>query len=163
MMDERGLRLRGLLALAAGVGVLAYVVLLWWYRRGGTLPPVSWTAALLLFLVAGLCAGAGLRIRATRRGRAAKPMHPLGVFRMLRFAQASALVGALAAGWYLALAGVTVPDVDAAALRDIGLSAGLAALASAAVVAAGLWVQAQCRVDPPDGVDDPLTGPGERS
>lgn len=156
-MDDHGaLRRRTLVVIAligAGLTELTLTLL-----ERGDLPTgqPSWVLGLLLVAVAGGLGFAGRRIRATRRGDAARPVPPIAAYRILLFAQACALAGALAVGAYTMFVLRGLPDLDAASVQAEVVAAVVSAIGGAALVGAGLWVQSVCRIDPPDD-------PGEES
>ncbi len=155
MADRRGgLRRRDVLTVGIAAGCLAYVLLSWYFRRQAMLPPVTWTAAVVLFaLGCGLVAG-GRVVRATIRGTARRPVDPLVAYRILRLAQACALAGAVTAGGYLAYVVVAWPDVDAGSVRADAVTAAVMAICGGLLCAAGLWVQSMCRIDRHTGADE---------
>lgn len=165
-LSEHGLRARDVGTVGVGAAALAYVVLSWWFRRGATLPPVTWLVAPVLLVAACALVIAGRSVRATIRGTAKRPVEPLAAYRILRLAQACALTGALVTGAYLAYAGVALPDVDAASVRSAVASAVGVAISGLVLAGAGLWVQAMCRIDRPrsdgrePGEPDPETQGG---
>ncbi len=152
-LREHGLRPRDVVTVGITAAALAYVVLSWWFRRGATLPPVTWLVAPVLLVAAGGLVVAGRSVRATIRGTATRPVEVLAAYRILRLAQACALTGALVTGVYLAYAGVALPDVDAASVRSAVLSAVGVAGSGVLLAGAGLWVQAMCRIDRPRADD----------
>ena len=67
--------------------------------------------------------------------------------RTVVLAQASALTGAVVAGWYLAQVLVLAPDTDIASVRSLVWRLAALAVGGVLMVVAGLLVQAMCRVD----------------
>ena len=139
-----GLRVRWLLALAvvaAGVGwgVLTLV------ERGGVVGRIAWPVPVTLVLLAGLVVWAGWAVRQYTKGRRPS-LTGLRAARTLVLAQSAALTGAALGGWYVAHVLLVVGDLDVAALRSKALSAGLAALAAAALAVAGVVVETWCKV-----------------
>ncbi|ATO16051.1 hypothetical protein CO540_21345 [Micromonospora sp. WMMA2032] len=92
-----------------------------------------------------------------RPGR--EPVNPLLVARFVVLAKASALAGAIFAGFYAGLAGWLFVEPTNAAVGDRPAAvAGL--VASLALVAAALWLERSCRV--PEQEDDSDREPGDR-
>jgi len=143
----RGVTIRLLLLLGLVVTAFAYLVLRIWTEQGGVLPPASWGALIVLVFMACGVFFAGLPVRRFLRGQAMKPLNPIRAMRTLILAQAAALTGALVTGWYLAQVLVLLPVFHLGLRRSVVVL--LAALAAGGVlmVAAGLMVQAMCRVD----------------
>ncbi|MEE1942582.1 DUF3180 family protein [Streptomyces sp. TRM 70361] len=156
----RELRIRTL----AGLFVLALV--LSWAGTGmwdglGTPPAVPVAAPVVLALIAAVLAATALSLRARLRAQrerqpGAKGVEPIMAARAVVLGQASALVAALAAGAYGG-AGLhlLLNAMDVPARRDQVVYAGLAVLAGAAVVAAGIFLQRVCRL--PEDDDEPPT------
>ncbi|AEB47641.1 hypothetical protein VAB18032_02785 [Micromonospora maris AB-18-032] len=116
------------------------------------LPPLPWLPVVTLAGLAVLEAYAAINTRGRierRPGR--EPVNPLMVARFVVLAKASALVGAIFAGFYAGLAGWLLVQSTRAAEQD--RPAGIAGLvASVALVAAALWLERSCRV--PERPDD---------
>jgi len=144
----RGVTTRLLLLLGACVTVLGYLMLQIWTGRGGATPPASWGSLLVLVASSGGVILAGLPVRRFLRGRASKPLNPLRAMRTAVLAQASAMAGAVVAGWYLAQLLAQLPDFDVASRRALVWK--LAALATGGVLMAisGCVAQSMCRLDP---------------
>lgn len=157
MTGRRGVTVRLVLLVGLVATALAYLALRFWTAQGEALPPSSWGALIVLVFMACGVFFAGLPVRRFLRGQAKKPLNPMRAMRTVVLAQASALTGALVAGWYLAQILVLLPDFDVPSRR--ALVWRLAALAAGGVlmVVAGLLVQAMCRVDG----DHRNQGPGQ--
>lgn len=162
-------RVRGLLAVAVVCAGLAWLLLVHLYS---SLPPLPWTPALTLLLLAVIEARAGhlIKARLAGRNRASqgngtrprvrdKPLQPLVVARAVAIAkasaQAAAVVAGIAAGFVIDLArSVSQPgprDDTFAALGILGAAVILAA--------AALYLERCCRVPgPPPGYDPPPRG-----
>ena len=97
---------------------------------------------------------AGLPVRRFLRGEATRPLSPLRAMRTLVLAQAAALTGALVAGWYAAQALVLLPDADVPTVRAAMLRSLAVCVSGALMIAAGLLVQAMCRLDDTDDERD---------
>lgn len=142
-------------ALAAMVGYLAIQVL---YRH---FPPITmWTGLSLLGVAAVEAWGAAAvrsRIRNGRIGVGAGRLHPLVVARTVAIAKASAWVGALALGWWIAVLVYLLPRRTELRVAAADLPGAAVAAASAfALVLAALWLQLCCTSpdEPEDAVGD---------
>ena len=148
-------RPRTLVALFAVFGVAFWLLLRVVYAD---LPPLPWTAAPTLLLLAIVEAGSGrsvrVRLRAqrggtTRRGAAPRPIPPIAVARLAALAKASSLAaaifGGLAAGALIYVAGL----LDKQAPRQDALAAGATLAAAVLLAAAALYLEYSCRVPPP--------------
>ncbi|PYC85431.1 DUF3180 domain-containing protein [Streptomyces tateyamensis] len=148
------LRVRLLLGIFVVVTALAWAGAKLWNSLD-TLPGVPAAAPVVLAVVAVVLLAAAVslrsRLKAIRdRAPGAKRVDPLMAARAVVLGQASALVSAVVAGVYagLGIELATLPDFDAH--RTAVITAGLAVLAAAAVVAAALWLQHVCKL-PEDG------------
>ncbi|NIL42481.1 DUF3180 domain-containing protein [Salinispora arenicola] len=103
-------------------------------------------------------AAVNTRARIERRpGR--EPVNPLLVARFVVLAKASALAGAIFAGFYAGLTGWLFVESTEAAVNDRNVAVG-GLLAALALVAAALWLERSCRV--PEREDDEDREPGDR-
>ena len=103
-------------------------------------------------------AAVNTRARIERRpGR--EPVNPLLVARFVVLAKASALAGAIFAGFYAGLTGWLFVESTEAAVKDRNVAVG-GLLAALALVAAALWLERSCRV--PEQEDDEDREPGDR-
>ena len=140
-----------LVLLAAGAAVLAWLLLRQTYS---VLPPLPWTGvpALLLLAIAEAWIGRNLRLRLRGRGR---PVPPIAVARMAALAKATslaaALIGGLAAGFLLYVAG----SLDKAAYRADAYAAAGTFVSAALLVLAALYLEFGCRVPTQDRKDGP--------
>lgn len=150
-------RLRTVLLVALVVGVGAWAVLDAREASGGVAPPVPWTAAVAVGLLAVAVLVSGLEVRRWVAGRRERPMDPLVAARVAVFAKAAAYSGGALVGWYLAQAVVVLPDVVGERRTRLFLAL-VSAAGSAALAAAGLVAQRWCR-RPPDepGGDGTIT------
>jgi len=140
------------------------------------LPPMIWPPVVVIVGIAVLAAVVARNLSArihhrgiapagTRLGRGGpvEPVEPLAVARYAVLAKASSLAGAIFAGWYAGLLPWLL--VESGRLPDAAdeLPPTLGGLvASAGLIAAGLWLERACRVpDPPDR-GDPADGPADR-
>lgn len=92
-----------------------------------------------------------------RPGR--EPVNPLLVARFVVLAKASALAGAIFAGFYAGLTGWLFVEQTNAAMNDRPAALG-GLIAALALVAAALWLERSCRV--PEQEDDEDREPGDR-
>ncbi len=157
--DGRGLRVSTVLTTGAATALLAFLALRWWVGQGNPLPASSLTVAALMAVLGCAELLVALRIRRGVAGTSKRPLDALWTHRMLLIGQAAALTGGVVAGWYLAVAGVVYPDLDAESVRRVAWAA--LALAGGGVVLSvgGFAIQAACRIDPPDA-DEPDWGDG---
>lgn len=118
----------------------------------GSLPALPWLPVVTLAGLAVLEAYAAVNTRGRiERKPGRDPVNPLMVARFVVLAKASALAGAIFAGFYAGLAAWLFAEDTWAATQD--RPAALAGLvAASALVAAALWLERSCRV--PDRSDD---------
>jgi hypothetical protein len=153
-------RVRALLLLGAVCTVLGLLLQRWLRVAGWAMPPVPWTAAVGLLLVACLVYSAALPVRRMLRGgRNARPVDPLRAARAAVLGKATAYAGAVVTGWYAAQLLLLAPDLDIAARQSQGVRAAVTAAAAVAACLAGLLAERMCRV-PPEDRDGPAGGPG---
>ncbi|MGW0602778.1 DUF3180 domain-containing protein [Streptomyces sp. NPDC002644] len=146
----RELRIRTLALAFVAVGVLAWAGARLW-QAFGSLPGVPAAAPYVLALIAVVLLGGALvlraRLKAQRERRPdAKGVDPLLATRAVVFAQSAALVAAPVAGLYAGVGAFLLEFLEIPARRDQALTAGFAALAGIAVIAAGLYLQHVCRL-----------------
>lgn len=154
-----------LAVIAVVVGAASWAVLRLVERSGGLVPALPWTAPVALVLLAVAVVAAGRPVRRWTRGDRSRPLDPLRAARVLVLARASAYAGAALIGFYAAQALLVLPDLVVEARRERFWMAGVAVLASGALLAAGWVVERWCALppddpsddDPPD--DDPSTTP----
>ena len=110
-------------------------------------PPVTLVVA--LFAIAAIVLGLGWPIRQVVRGKRTRPVDPFFAMRVVVFAKATSLTGALLTG---AGIGVTVFNLSRLAAPVLpGLWYDLLTLAgAAAMLVAGLVVETWCRIPPED-------------
>lgn len=149
-------RKRDLAAAAAVAAVFGYLAVLLLYRW---FPPLTVWTGISLAAVAAVEAGWGWHVRGKvndgQIGIGGGRLHPLAVARSVVIAKASAWVGALTLGWWLAVLAYLLPR--RATLRVAGedtAGAVVAAACALALVAAALWLQHCCK-SPRDQSDDP--------
>ena len=150
-------RKRDLTAAAVVAAVVGYLIVVSLYRY---FPPIDvWTGVSLL-VVAIVEAGWAFYVRAKINngeiGDARGWLHPLAVARSVLIAKASAWVGALVLGWWIAVLIYLLPRRST--LRVAGEDTGgavVAAVSALALVIAALWLQHCCKSpqEPPDNAD----------
>ncbi len=143
------------LAVAAVVATIAgYLAIHAVYR---SFPPITlWTGLSLLAVAAGEAWWGFLvrgRIRDGRIGVGAGRLNPLAVARSVAVAKASAWVGAVMLGWWLAVLAYLLPrrsELRVAAADTPGVL--VAAISALALVVAALWLENCCKSpgEPPD-------------
>lgn len=165
-VTEEGVTWKHAVWTALGVAVLSYGGLRLWVGAGHLMPQNSWFAVVVLLFLAGVVLAAAREIRRYLQGQAVIVPTPQRSRRTLVGAQATAIGGAAAAGWYAAQALVHLPNADVDSVRTQLLHAVALTLASAALSAAGLVGQAWCRIPPEDRHqrrDDDDRGEGEQA
>lgn len=143
----KGVTIRLVLLVGLVATAFAYLAFRIWTAQGGALPAGSWGAFIVLVFLACGVFFAGLPVRRFLRGQAKKPLNPIRAMRTVVLAQASALTGAIVAGWYLAQILVLWPNGDIDSVRSLMWRLAVLAGAGVLLVAAGLVVQGMCRVD----------------
>lgn len=148
-------RIRDLAGAAAAVAILGYLAIHTLYRH---FPAITgWTGLSLLAVAAAEAAWAVTvrsRIRDGRIGVGAGRLDPLAVARSVAVAKASAWVGAVMLGWWLAVVLYLMPrraELRVAAADTPG--AVVAAVSALALVIAALWLQHCCK-SPGEAADD---------
>lgn len=150
-------RKRDLLAAVFATAVLGYLLVRVVYRW---FPPITlWTGVSLLGVAAAITVWGFLvraRIRDNEIGDGPGRLHPLAVARSVVIAKASAWMGSVVLGWWLAVVAYVLPRRDSlrVAAEDTTGSV-VAALCACALVAAALWLQHCCRSpdEPPENAD----------
>ncbi len=148
-------RKRDLAAAVVAAAVLGYLAVLLLYRW---FPPLTiWTGISL--------AGVGLveavwgwqvrtKIADNKIGLGGDRLHPLAVARTVVIAKASAWVGAVVLGWWLAVLAYTLPRRTTLRVAEQDTPGALVAAACAlALMVAALWLQHCCK-SPGDRTDD---------
>jgi uncharacterized protein DUF3180 len=159
----RPTRIRALLAVAAVATLLSLLLQRALRSSGWDMPPVPWTAAVGLALLACLVYSAAVPVRRMLRGApGARPVHPLRAARAAVLGKATAYAGAVVFGWYLAQVLLLAPDLDIDARQAQAVRAAVTALAALAACVAGLLAERMCRV-PPGDPDRPGGGSSARS
>jgi len=151
------LRLRLLLGITALAGVLSWAGARLWDALGH-LPGVPAYAPIVLAAIAVVLLAVALSLRSKlkalrERQPGAKRVDPLGAARALVLGQASALVASVMTGVYAGMGVFLLGQLDIAARKSQAVTAGLAVLAGAGVIAAALFLQHVCKL--PEDHDDP--------
>lgn len=151
-------RRRDLAAAAAVAAVAGYLAIHVLYRY---FPPITLWTGLSLLAVAGAEAWWAVvvrsRIRDGRIGVGSGRLHPLAVARTVAIAKASAWVGAVMLGWWVAVLAYLLPrraELRVAAADFPGVL--VAAVSALALVAAALWLQHCCKSPGEPNGEDPL-------
>lgn len=150
------------LAIAAVVGGLAGWLLVSAIEAASGQPPqLPWVGPLVLWFVVALVAGLAYttwrRIQ-VRRER----IEPERAVTFLAFGKASAIGGAAIAGGYLVFALLAIGHLDAEGPQQRLVRGLVAAVAGAAIGAAGLWLERACKVPDPPEDEDGVPGELER-
>jgi hypothetical protein len=153
-------RIRELAVAAAVSAVAAYVLLLGLFSL---LPPITVFTGLSLLLFAAGEGGWAFYVRSKiaggEIGTATGRLNPLAVAKSVVAAKASAWVGTLALGWWIAVVAYVVPrrSESHVATSDTA-GAVVAAFSALALVIAALWLQHCCKSpDDPQGDPDNAT------
>ena len=150
-------RKRDLTAAAAGAALVGYMLVVLLYRW---FPPITLWTGVSLLAVAVAEGGWAFYIRSKindgQIGDGPGWLHPLAVARSVLIAKASAWVGALVLGWWIAVLVYLLPRRSS--LRMAGedtAGAAVAAASALALVIAALWLQHCCKSpeEPPDSAD----------
>lgn len=154
------------LAVIGAVALIASLVVWGVARAAGSLvAKPSWVAIALLLVMGGLILAAAWPVRKHLAQKSTRVLDPLRAARAAVLAQAAALTGAGAVGWYLGALLVGIRDLDLAVGRATLPWLVGALLASAVLVACGLVAQSWCRIeddDPdrrPPGATSPNSAP----
>ncbi|NES31364.1 DUF3180 family protein [Micromonospora terminaliae] len=150
-------RISTLVVAALAAAAVAWLLISSFY---GSAPDLPWLPVVTLAGLAVLEAYAAVNTRARIERRPGRgPVNPLLVARFVALAKASALAGAIFAGFYAGLTGWLFLEPTNAAADDRP-AGGAGLLASLALVAAALWLERSCRV--PEQEDDEDREPGDR-
>jgi uncharacterized membrane protein len=152
-MRRREIRVTTLLLVAAVTGVVSFAVFTVITRSGSLVPRPALLSGVLLVVMGGLVLWLARPVRRYLKGQATKPLDPLRAARTVVLAQAAAITGAAAGGWYLGQVGVVLTDLSLEVNRGRLLPLGALVVASLALATAGLVAQRWCRVEPPEDED----------
>ncbi|MET7876871.1 DUF3180 domain-containing protein [Micromonospora profundi] len=137
-------RISTLVVAALAAAAVAWLLISSFYYS--SIPELPWLPVVTLAALAVLEAYAAVNTRGRidrKPGR--DPVNPLLVARFVVLAKASALAGAIFAGFYAGLTGWLFVENTRAATEDRPAAAG-GMLASLALVGAALWLERSCRV-----------------
>ncbi|WP_392543226.1 DUF3180 domain-containing protein [Oryzobacter telluris] len=149
-MRHREIRLQTLVLSSLLAGAVAFVVFSLLTRSGSLVPRPPVLAGILIVVMGALVLWIARPVRRYLQGRATAPLDALRAARVVVLAQAAALTGSLAAGWYLGQLAVVATDLSLVANQMRLLPLLALALTGVALAAAGLVAQRWCRVDPPE-------------
>lgn len=147
-------KIRDLIGVALVAGLVTAILLRFAYADLPALPRLAGVTFGVLAIVEALLAWQ-LRNRITGKP-GAKPVQPLTAARAVALAKASSLVGALMAGVWIGVLLTVVPLAATAPVAvDDRTTALVGLVGSAALVAAGLWLEHCCKTpDPPQHGDN---------
>lgn len=147
-MRHREIGVQTLALVGGGVGIVSFGLFEVVARSGELVPRPPLLAAVLLTVMAGLVLWLARPVRQYLRGRATRSLDPLRAARTVVLAQAAAITGAAAAGWYAGQLAVVLTELSLVANRSRVLPLALLVLAGVVLAAAGLLAQRWCRIDP---------------
>jgi Protein of unknown function (DUF3180) len=153
-MRHREIRVHTLALVAAVTGVIGFAVFALLTRDGSLVPRPSLLAGVLLVVMGGLVLWMARPVRRYLAGRATGTLDPLRAARVVVLAQAAALTGAAAAGWYAGQLAVVATDLSLVANQGRLLPLAALVVAAVALSAAGVVAQRWCRIDPPEGQNE---------
>ncbi len=153
-MRRKEIRVKTLALVAAVTGSGGFAVFTVFTRSGELVPRPAVLSGVLLVVMGGLVLWLARPVRHYLQGRATTSLDPLRAARTVVLAQAAALTGAAAAGWYAGQVAVVLTDLSLEANQARLLPLGALIVAGVALAAAGLVAQRWCRVDPPEEGDD---------
>ena len=144
------IRYRWLALIAAGSGVIGWLVNNWATRNSLPAPVLSVVGLLTILLISGATLFLGLRVRSWQQGNRSRELDPIAAARTLVLAQATAYAGSLLLGWH---AGTFIDQLPLWSLRP-GHAATWGSLAMIAggvlMISVGLLVERFCRLPPDD-------------
>ena len=149
-MRRREIRVTTLLLVAVVTGIVSFAMFTVITRSGSLVPRPAVLSGVLLVVMGGLVLWLARPVRRYLTGQATTPLDPLRAARTVVLAQAAAITGAAAAGWYAGQVGVVLTDLSLDANRGRLLPLGALVVASLALSTAGLVAQRWCRVEPPE-------------
>lgn len=146
-------RISTLASIAILAGTLGWLVLHAAYTR---MPPLPWTAAATLALLAVAEAVSALNVRARlRRKPGTRPVNPLAVARLAVLAKATAYTAALIFGIFAGVLCYVLPDLGRGVGQHDALVSGGTCGVALLLAGAALFLEYACRVpkrpDAPDG------------
>jgi uncharacterized membrane protein len=153
-MRRKEIRVQTLVLVAAVTGIIGFAIFAVVTRSGTLVPKPSLLSGVLLVVMGGLVLWLARPVRRYLQGRATTSLDPLRAARTVVLAQAAALTGSAAAGWYAGQLVVVLTDLSLEANQGRLLPLGALVVAGVALAAAGLVAQRWCRIDRPDEDDD---------
>ena len=153
-MRRKEIRVQTLVLVAAVTGIIGFAIFAVITRSGTLVPKPSLLSGVLLVVMGGLVLWLARPVRRYLQGRATTSLDPLRAARTVVLAQAAALTGSAAAGWYAGQLVVVLTDLSLEANQGRLLPLGALVVAGVALAAAGLVAQRWCRIDRPDEDDD---------
>ena len=150
MRAHKEIRLQTLALVAAVTGVIGVLMFSLLTRGGSLVPRPSLLAGVLLVAMGGIVLWLARPVRRYHEGEAKGTRDPLRAARVVVLAQAAALTGAAAAGWYLSQIVVVATDLSLVANRGRLLPLSALVVAALALAGAGVVAQRWRRIDPPD-------------
>jgi hypothetical protein len=154
-MRHHEIRVQTLAIVAAAAGLVSFGLFAMLTRSGDLVPRPPVLAGVLLVVMAALVLWLARPVRRYLPGRATTSLDPLRAARTVVLAQAAALTGSAAAGWYAGQLVVVLTDLSLVANRSRILPLALLMAAGLALATAGLVAQRWCRVDPRDEDEAP--------
>lgn len=154
-MRHHEIRVQTLAIVAAAAGLVSFGLFAMLTRSGDLVPRPPVLAGVLLVVMAALVLWLARPVRRYLQGRATTSLDPLRAARTVVLAQAAALTGSAAAGWYAGQLVVVLTDLSLVANRSRILPLALLMAAGLALATAGLVAQRWCRVDPRDEDEAP--------
>ncbi|MDP4013637.1 MAG: DUF3180 domain-containing protein [Candidatus Nanopelagicales bacterium] len=154
-------RVKVLLLVALAAAVIGWVVARVADSMLGRLMPLSWSAAVAIWLLAvGLGMWAWI-VRPRLLGRDGYlPLPPVVAARTAALALAASRTGAAVGGLYAGFAVALAGELSSLAGREYAAVAVTCAIGSAALTAVGLWLEQMCRIPPQDGANGAGQSPG---
>jgi hypothetical protein len=154
---HRVIRVQTLVVVAVLMGVLGYLVGVVITNDGSLMPRPPAVAGVLLVVMAAVVVWLARPVRRYVQGRSTVPLDPLQAARTVVLAQAGALTGAAAAGWFGGQLAVVLGDLSLVANQERVVPLVLMLLAALTLAVAGMVAQHWCRVDtedePPDDAE----------
>ena len=141
-MRRKEIRVKTLALLAAVAGIISFVVFELITRNGTLVPRPALLSGVLLVVIGGLVLWLARPVRRYLQGRATTTLDPLRAARTVVLAQAAALTGAAAAGWYLGQLVVVLTGLSLEANRGRVLPLAAIVVAALRSLRAGWWPSA---------------------
>jgi Protein of unknown function (DUF3180) len=140
-----------LMLAAVLAGAAGWLVIRFGYA---SFPPLPWTAAAALALLAIAEVWSGRNVRAQIRGRVSRrPLAPIAIARMALVAKASAMAAAIFGGVCAGFLGYLGGMVDKTAPRRDTITAAVTLVTALALAAAALYLERSCRTPGDPGPD----------